>query len=225
MSNLDLRSVRLQRGWKQQELAELLHVSQTLVSLWEEGLRTFSLKHLERLEKLGVELSPTSLPFHGVGSKPRDYAQEVADLGYPGFAHFAKGKSRWNPAQLLVLALSENKLDRRTAESLPWLVLHFADMDWDWVFRESKVRDLQNRLGFTLTLARELAEKKSQEGAAVRLREQEAKLRPSLLAKEDTFCNDTMTLSERRWFQEHRSPQAKHWHILSNLEPSVLTHA
>ncbi|HMJ22934.1 MAG TPA: hypothetical protein VK513_13540 [Terriglobales bacterium] len=52
-----------------------------------------------------------------------DYAQELSNLGYPGFAHFQSGEPNRNPAQLLVKALSEHDLDRRVVEALPWLVL------------------------------------------------------------------------------------------------------
>ena len=46
----------------------------------------------------------------------------------------------------------------------------------------------------------------------------------SLLAKEDTYCNDQMTESERRWLREHRSPEAAAWRLLSDLRAEHLTH-
>lgn len=37
-------------------------------------------------------------------------------------------------------------------EALVWVAVKDADLDWDWVFRDAKVEDLQNRLGFLVTL-------------------------------------------------------------------------
>lgn len=101
-----------------------------------------------------------------------DYAQELSNLGYPGFAHFQSSEPNWNPAQLLVKALSEHDLDRRVVEALPWLVLRYSEMDWDWVRREAKLLDLQNRLGFTLALAKQLAIQKQRFDVACRLGQQ-----------------------------------------------------
>jgi hypothetical protein len=153
-----------------------------------------------------------------------DFARELANLGYPGFAHHRTGKAAWNPAQLLVLGLAENQLDRRVAEALPWLAFRYWNMNWEWVFREAKVRDLQNRLGFTLLLALELAEQLQCTDAADRLGQAEQNLKHSLLAKEDTYCNDQMTESERRWLREHRSPEAAAWSLLSDLRAEHLAH-
>lgn len=150
-----------------------------------------------------------------------DFARELADLGYPGFAHFAKDEPELNPAQLLVFALSQAYLDRRTTEALPWVASRYYDMDWDWVRLESKQRDLQNRLGFTLSVAKNLVGR----NATQALESQEQKLRDSLLVKEDPYCNERMTTAERRWLQTHRPPEAKAWHVLSDPMPEHVTHA
>ena len=163
MSNTNLRNVRKQRGWNQQETARRLGVSQTLVSFWERGARKVPFRRLTQLRQLGMELNPLELPMRNMVS-PRevDYAQELSNLGYPGFAHFQGGEPNWNPAELLVHALSEKNLDRRVAEALPWLVLRYSEMDWGWVHREAKLRNLQNRLGFTIVLAKKLAVQKQE---------------------------------------------------------------
>lgn len=152
-------------------------------------------------------------------------ADRVSYLRYLGFEHLSKGKPAWNPAQLLVLALSQQTLDARVAEALPWLALYYPELNWNWVRREAKLRDLQNRLGFTLSVAGKLAmEKKLPETAAL-LEVQENVLRGSLLAKEDTYCNEGMTRAERAWLQTNRSPEAVAWHVLSDMETKYLTHA
>jgi len=225
MSGVDLRAVRRARGWRQQELAKRLGVSQTLVSLWEKGQRPVPPRRWAQLRRLGVQLDPTDLPTRNpLERKGMDFARELANLGYPGFAHHRTGKAAWNPAQLLVLGLAENQLDRRVAEALPWLAFRYWNMNWEWVFREAKVRDLQNRLGFTLLLALELAEQLQCTDAADRLGQAEQNLKHSLLAKEDTYCNDQMTESERRWLREHRSPEAAAWSLLSDLRAEHLAH-
>ena len=172
-----------------------------------------------------MQVDPLELPMrHEPILGTMDYGQELANLGYPGFAHFRDGDANWNPAQLLVSALAEKNLDRRVAEALPWLVFHYAEMDWGWVRREAKVRDLQNRLGFTLTLARKLAVQKNKSDVVLRLRELEDSLRGSLLAKEDTYCYEGMTEAERKWLRTQRSPEASTWNVLSDLEPAYLAH-
>ena len=77
----------------------------------------------------------------------------------------------------------------------------------------------------TAMLAWELAEKLQCQEAANRLRQAEQDLRHSLLAKEDTYCNEQMTESERHWLREHRSPEAAAWRLLSDLRLEHLPHA
>ena len=226
MTALSLRNFREQQGWKQKELAHRLGVSQTLVSLWEHGERQVPPERLGQLQQLGMESNPIELPMpNKVSAAEVDYAQELSNLGYPGFAHFHRGNPLWNPAELLVHALSEKNLDRRVAEALPWLALRYSEMDWVWVQREAKLRNLQNRLGFTLVLARKLAVQKQEGEVAARLEKQEDSLRESLLAKEDTYCCEDMTQAERQWLQTRRSPEASSWNVLSDLQPAFLTHA
>lgn len=226
MVSLSLRNLREQRGWNQQELARRLGVSQTLVSLWEHGERQIPTRRLRQLHKLGMKLNPVELPMRGKARVTDvDHAQELSNLGYPGFVHFQAGQPTWNPAELLVHALAEQNLDRRVAEALPWLVLRYSEMDWEWVRREAKLHDLQNRLGFTLVLARKLAVQKQERDVAAALDRQEESLRDSLLAKEDTYCNEGMTQAERRWLRAKRSPEASTWNVLSDLEPAFLIHA
>ena len=223
---MNFKAVRNQRGWTQQEAARHLGVSQTLVSFWERGTRTPSRHCLARLCQLGVELDPLALPLRVDTDSARiDFAHELANLGYPGFAHCQNRAPGFNPARLLVLALAENTLDRRVAEALPWLVFRCWEMNWDWVRQEGKLGDLQNRLGFTLSLARELAVRKQRPEVAQQLSTIEQGLRRSLLAQEDTYCNDRMTPAERNWLRQQRSQEAATWNLLSDLRPEHLTHA
>jgi transcriptional regulator with XRE-family HTH domain len=225
MNTWDLKSVRKLRGWSQKELARILGVSQPLVSLVERGQRAWTEEHLLRMQAVGVEFDPTQLPMRDdFRSLKLDYAQELANLGYPGFSHFRMGTPTLNPAQLLVRALTEPNLERRVAEGLPWLTCRYSGMNWGWVRDEAKLRDLQNRLGFTLALAGAVASQEQQTTLAHRLGDEEARLRGSLLAKQDTYCHESMTRAERTWLETKRSASAAAWHVLSDMKPSDLTH-
>jgi hypothetical protein len=101
----------------------------------------------------------------------------VAGLGYPGFAGL---RSRhWtpkNPGEVLLTALAQDDLESRLVEALPWLVLRYSTLDWTWVVREAKVRDLQNCLGFVVGLARQLAVRGGDERKARSLADLDAHL-------------------------------------------------
>jgi transcriptional regulator with XRE-family HTH domain len=223
MPTLDLRAVRKSLGWTQKQAAERLAVSQALVSMVENRERSLTAAMLDRLGSY-YEVDAANLPLRDpVQMTDSDYAQELANLGYPGFAHQRRGKPSWNPAQLVVMALSNATLDRRVAEALPWLLLRYWDMDCSWALKELKVRDLQNRFGFVVTLAREVAEQKNL-GFPNHLKHLEDQVERSRLVRQDTFCNERMTQAERKWLQKKSSPQAQHWNLLSDLQPEYLTH-
>lgn len=223
MQENNLRTARKEHAWNQEELARQLGVSQTLVSLWEHGRRKPPKKRVAQLRRLGVKLDPTLLPLREF-SPSLDFPRELANLGYPGFAHFVHGEPDLNPAQFLVLALAQDNLERRTAEGLPWVALRYSKMDWEWVRRETRLWDLQNRLGFTLSMAKKLALEQGQSEPARTLEKQEQLLRNSLLAREDTYCNERMTASERVWLQTNRSAEAAAWHVLSDLAPEYISY-
>ena len=73
-------------------------------------------------------------------------------------------------------------------------------------------------------LARKVAEERGETDVASQLAREEEVLRESLLAKEDTFSRDGMTQTERDWVQVHRSPEARAWHVLSDLVTEHLAH-
>ncbi len=223
MTGDDLREARLRKGWTQVDAAEFLGVSQGYVSLLEEGRRPVSSRLLRKVLR-GFDVSPTSLPVvlpgSGSAKKKRDYAALLGALGYPGFAYL-KGKADRNPATLLLEALAENDLDARVAEGLPWVALRYPDMKWDWLVQNAKLRDLQNRLGFVVTLARLVAERKAPQSVRV-LADWEARLERSRLVREDTFCHESMTEAEKNWLRGARPAHAKHWNLLTDLAPEHL---
>ena len=106
-------------------------------------------------------------------------------------------------------------------EAVPWLLLHYPDLNWEWLVEQTKRHNLQNRLGFLTTLARELAEKRKDSVATHTLRRWECVLDDARLAKTDTLAR-RLTTAERKFFTDHRSPAATHWNLLTSLQASDL---
>ncbi len=183
----------------------------------------------ERLVHVAAELyemSPVLLPLRSSpdtvqGSNSDRLAEELAAIGYPGFSYVRESLPPRNPAEVLVSALQSNDLDSRLTEALPWVVLTFPDLDWQWLVNAAKLGDLQNRLGFVTTVARRLAEREGDHNKAALLQEKEDLLERSRLARQDTLCHDSLTPSERRWLLENRPNEARHWGLLQIFPRSI----
>jgi len=165
-------------------------------------------------------LSPTALPLEA--DRPSTLGEsafkaELGALGYPGFAYL-RGKSHYNPARLLFLALDQDDLDRRVVEALPWLAYTYPEMDWEWLTRNAKLNDRQNRLGFVVDLAEAFAEKTGDASRRRSLAQIKAVIERSRLAKEDTLSNETITKAERKWLRRNRPSKARHWNLLTDLD-------
>lgn len=226
MTSSVLQTARLQKGWTQVQAARELRVSQGYVALLEAGLRQPSLA-LQRRMVSKLDLPPTAVAptVSRATVDSETLAADLADLGYPGFSHLRRlRKATKNPAEVLLSALKPDHLEPRSAEALPWLVVTFAHLDWDWLVPQVKALDMQNRLGFVVTLARQLAER-TNAAAVETLRAREAALDRSRLVREDVFGRTTMTEAEKRWLRVNRPPEASHWNVLSNLAVEHLTHA
>jgi hypothetical protein len=91
--------------------------------------------------------------------------------------------------------------------------------------RNAKVHDRQNRLGFAVFLASEVAEGYNDKERARELRQYLELLESARLAREDTFCHDSMTQAERAWLREHRTPAAAHWNLLTDMKGEHLAYA
>ena len=213
---MDLKEARQSKGQNQEEAAQRLGVTQAYFSLLERGLRKPSEKLARRLVS-EYGLSPTVLPvrFASVGGTPKYYAEELSSLGYPGFSHLRKYR-KVNPAEYLLGALSQDNLEARVAEALPWLALRY-DLDFRWLVPEARKRNLQNRLGFTVTLARKAGGKES-------LLQPEQELEQSKLQKTDSYCK-VLGSAERRWLEQNRSEEAKEWNLLTDMSPSTVRYA
>lgn len=209
-----LKNARVRRGWNQQQAAKRLGVTQAYLSMLESGRRSSAPLARKLMNLYG--LSATMLPPKPVEkpAAPAYLAGELAALGYPGFAHLPGRGRLVNPAEFVLSAVAQKNLEARTAEGLPWVVLQYPDLPADWLVRESRVRNLQNRVGFVVTLAREAAGRTD-------LEQLERALADSKLEKEDSFCQE-LNDAEHRWLREHRSEQARRWNLLSDLRPEML---
>lgn len=229
MTGKQLQEFRKSKDWTQSKTANRLGVTQGYWSQLERDQRKLSGGLQRKLASLGG-LSPLSLPlvsaerWQNVNDANESFAKALGHLGYPGFSYY-RGRSTLNPAEVLVGALVQPNLETRLAEAMPWLATKYANMDWHWAVREAKVNDAQNRLGFVLTLARQLADRKGLFEAAGTLNAVEKQLEHARLEREDTLCNDALTGVERRWLSEYRPPEAAKWHLLTDLTADRLPYA
>ena len=228
MNGKDLRVGRERKGWTQQVAATRLGVSQPYLSLLEKEQRRVP-ERLARKAANAFRLSAVKLPtqteWNAVQHKNEDaLSADLAALGYPAFSHLKSGRKK-NPAEVLLSALSAQDLNSRVTEALPWVLLQFPDLDWTSLMREVKVRDLQNRLGFLISVARRFAERQGDTLKAELLSSKEATLARSRLLLEDTLCRDSITNAERRWLENTRSEEAKYWRLLTDLKPEHLKYA
>ncbi len=225
MTGKQLRLGRESKGWTQQQAAERLGVSQPYLSLLENGTRRLTAR-LARSARALYNLSPAALPLKSALEDvcPVDkgrLAGDLAVLGYPGFSYLRGGHKK-NPAEVVASALKNRNLEVRVTEALPWLLVKYPDLDWEWLVRAVKVHDLQNRLGFLTTVACQLAQKHGYDRAVEVLAQKESELKQSRLTREDTLCHESLSKTEREWLRKNRSPEARQWNLLTDLSAERL---
>jgi transcriptional regulator with XRE-family HTH domain len=227
MTHAQLKAGRLETALTQVQAALRLGVSQPYLSQLERGERPIT-PELVRSAATLYRLPATALPIpksvpHRIRANPDTLARQLSGLGYPGFAHLRHAKA--NPAAVLLEALVHEDLEVRLVESLPWVVLTYPDMDWTWLIREVKLRDTQNRLGFVVAIARDLAAVRPRFRAALpRISLAAQELERARLAREDTLCRESMPPAEREWLVTTRSSLARHWNLLTGLTADQLSH-
>lgn len=191
----------------QVEAASLLGVSQSYLSLLEKGVRSVTPELRSRMAAVA------SLP-KGANSSDDRLRADLSALGYPGFAHIKPSRTPVRPQVLLLTILSQPDADARIVDALPWVVRHCAaKMNFPWLVRQAKLRNLQNRLGFLLQTSG--LDSPSVIGA---IRE----LDSARLLKEDTLCWDSMRPGTRAMLRERRSPLAAHWHIVTSHDTEAV---
>lgn len=229
MTPAEMKQERERLGWTQQVAASRLGVSQPYLSLLEAGCRRVPAE----LAKKVVELygtPATALPLDESFDPPRlsdaqVLAEDLAGLGYPGFSHL-RSKRTLNPAGVLFNALGQKDLESRLVEALPWVVLRYPKLNWEWLVPRTQLNCLQNRLGYVTHLAYQLAENNNGDPSAVALlAQQQSVLENARLAVEGTLCHDSLSSAERSWLREVRPPDAAHWNLLTDLRPEALRYA
>jgi transcriptional regulator with XRE-family HTH domain len=221
-----LRAARRAAGLTQQQAADSLGVSQAYLALLERGRRPVTAPIASRIVEL-YHLGPVALPLSA--DHPGDWdsaslAAAIASLGYPGFRQLA-GAPAHNPAIILLASITSRDVEVRVLEALPWVAVEYSNLDWEWLIREAKIRDAQNRLGFVATLARQVADKRARGAAAERLQEIERALDRARLVREDTLCQESLPEAERRWLRRTRPAEAAHWNLLTDLNVRILPYA
>ncbi|MGH9369035.1 MAG: helix-turn-helix domain-containing protein [Thermoanaerobaculia bacterium] len=222
-----LRTARVKAGLTQDEAAARLDLSQPYLSQLERGQRRVTERVARAAARL-YELPPTALSLPARPLRKTDVRRlprELAALSYPGYEHLRPAPPA-NPALVLLEALSENDLDARVTEALPWVLVRYSELDWDWLLTHAKLRNLQNRLGFLVSVARELSERHPDRfGAAPRLRKAERELEQARLAAETTLGRDSMPPAERAWLRANRPPGAERWNVLTSMTADQLPYA
>jgi transcriptional regulator with XRE-family HTH domain len=225
MKAVQLKTARLKAGWSQHQAAARLGVSQPYYCQLESGTRPVPDDlALRAVRRLGA--SPSALPLpplspQMVSAEPKDLASTLGRLGYGGFAHLAKHGKTANPALLVARALVHRDLDVRLVEALPWLLASFHDLDWTWLVAQCRLLNAQNRLGYLVSLARQLADPV----AGRQLDEVLGELERSKLTAEGTLCRESMPEAERNWVRQHRPSEAAHWGLLTTLTKNQLSYA
>jgi transcriptional regulator with XRE-family HTH domain len=228
MTNEQLKAGRLKAGLTQVQAALRLGVSQPYLSQLEKDERPITAE-LARAAATLYRLPATALPMpetvpEGAPVDPAQLARQLSGLGYPGFAHLRPRKA--NPAAVVLEALLQKDLEVRLAEALPWVLLTYPGLDWSWLVRHAKLQDVQNRLGFLVGVAKDLATARAEfQPAFAQLSTVEQQLERARLASNDTLCRESMPVAERRWLETNRSPLARHWNLLTGLTADQLSYA
>ncbi|MCM3881564.1 MAG: helix-turn-helix domain-containing protein [Vicinamibacterales bacterium] len=224
MTGRELRETRKRLQWTQQQATAKLGVSQPYLSLLENGRRRVPPRVVTRLARY-TTISASTLPLTDeTALRPQAFAASLGALGYPPFAYLSNAKHRRNPATLLLMALRQDHLEPRLTEALPWVLLHYPNLDWQWLVDRAKHENLQNRLGFLVSLARDLAQTRGLAAPVAAFAKWEQTLEDARLAKVDSLARG-LTPAERQYFQVHRSAVAAHWNLLTSMTAETLRYA
>jgi transcriptional regulator with XRE-family HTH domain len=219
-----LRAERMKRGWSQKDVARRLGVSQPYIGMLEQGKRPVTgvlARKLMSVCRFSPVLLPPAVTQFGQTSA-QQLAHDLGSLGYPGYAYLRRRAARKNPCEVLLSALAQDDLESRLVEALPWLLLEYWETDFTWLVTQAKTLDLQNRLGFVVSLARRISGTGRDPARTRALSELEATLDRSRLVREDDFMRPDRSDVERRWLMQNRPEEARHWNLVTDLRPEHL---
>src|SRR6266851_4528885 len=223
----EFRAARLAKGWTQSQAATRLGMTQAYLNYLEHGKRRLTPELLRRGTSV-YGLSPKSLPvtnvFVPLETSDQHLAEALSTLGYPGFRYLHSHAARNHPNELLLTALAQKSLDGRVAEALPWVAANSAELN-SWLVENARKFNLQNRLGFVVSLAQRVADRLNVTAKATALGHLQLLLDDSRLAKEDYFYRPPRTESESRWLRKNRTDDAVHWNLLTDMKPEHFQYA
>jgi len=227
MKPSEFKSARLARGWTQTQAAAHMAMTQPYLNFLENGKRRLTPELVRRATSV-YGLSPEVLPvpdvFAPTETDDQRLTELLAKLGYPGFGYLRARPPKKHPFEVLLIALSQKSLDARVAEALPWVAMNYAQPN-SWLVENARKFNLQNRLGFVVTLARRVAEMRHEGVRSAELSQLENLLDDSRLAKEDAFYRLPRTASEKDWLRKNRTEDAVHWNLLTDMRPEHLQYA
>lgn len=223
-----MREARNRRGWTQQQAAARLGVSQSYLSMLEKGERPLPDELAGRVVRV-YGLDAASLPAPADPWTPgrvdsQSLAEWLAALGYPGFSYLRTGRVARNPAEVLLTALAQPRPKARIFEALPWLLLRYWKMNTGWLASHARLHNLQNRLGFVVSLAKKRGRETSlfDNARDAALEALESGLRQSLLAREDGMEESGASGPARTRLRRHRGAEARQWNVLAAWRPEHL---
>ncbi len=118
-------------------------------------------------------------------------------------------------------ALACDRLDEIVVEALPWLVLRYDNLDWQWLLAEARRRGVQNRLGFVVSLAVRAAAGSLGMDRLTRLAAIEEDLFACRLPKQETRWL-RMPPARRQSAAARSSQEAAQWGVPSSLRPDEI---
>ena len=227
MNPPEFKSARLVKGWTQTQAAAHLGMTQAYLNFLESGKRRLTPELVRRATSvygLSPELLPVGEPFLPVETNDQRITELLAKLRYPGFSYLRPRTQGKHPFEVLLIALAQESLDARVAEALPWVAMKYAQPD-SWLVENARKFNLQNRLGFVVSLARRLAEMRHDAARSTELTRLENLLDDSRLAKEDSFYRPPRTEGEKEWLRKNRTQDATHWNLLTDMRLEHLQYA
>jgi len=202
-------------------------MTQAYLNYLENGKRRLTPELVRRATSVyGLPLKslPVTNVFVPVETSDQHLAEALSTLGYPGFRYLRSHTVRKHPNEFLLTALAQKSLDGRVAEALPWVAANSAELN-SWLVENARKFNLQNRLGFVVSLAGRVADNLNVSAKATELKHLQLLLNDSRLAKEDYFYRPPRTESETQWLRKNRSDDAVQWNLLTDMKPEHLQYA